>query len=169
MAKDASTVDTTTIEELTLVAENTTSYVGKKDASDSSGYYIHDQFKVRATNSNASNLVVSNIEVTGTTDALSPGLRVLVKCGTVVYICAPIDNATYTYEVGTDRTPTTAYSPDDFYTQMATTPLAATVTKDGIQVDVYTYFEGEDGEIYTDHIPDTATNLSVTLQFTATV
>lgn len=164
IAKNASTVDTDTIETLTLAAENTTGNVGKIAASDTQGYYIHDQFKIRATNSAASDLKVSNVTVTGS-DNLTPGLRVLVKCGDKTFICAPVEDATVSYQVGTARTEVTAKTAAELYAET----LSASVDTTGIPVDVFVYFEGEDEAIYTDHIPDQLQNLSITLDFTATV
>ncbi len=165
LAKNASTYDPATVETLTLTE---TAGVGKINASDEKGYYIHDQFQIRATNTNATNLQISSLTVDSTGDALAPGLRVLIKCGSNVFICAPITGATLSYNVHTSSTGSeavTALAPADLYNEV----LAATVDTTGIAVDVYVYFEGEDAAIKTDNIPDTLQKLGISIDFTATI
>lgn len=162
LAKDKSDVDMGTIETLTL-----TEYTGVAKVAEGHtvGYYIHDQFQIRATNTAASNLKVSALTVTGTQDSLAPGLRVAIKVGGVLSICAPIAEATLSYSVGDGRTSVTAVDIDG----LKAVTLADSVTTAGIDVDVFVFFEGEDGKICTDNIPDTLQKLSITLDFTATL
>jgi hypothetical protein len=161
LAKTASAVDATTFETLTL---SETNGVGKIDSADTKGYYIHDTFNIRATATAASDLKVSGLTVTAGDD-LAPGLRVLIKCGSNTFICAPDASATMAYNVGDARTATTALTVAQLQNQV----LASTVSTSGVAVQVYIYFEGEDAAIYTDNIPATLQSLSVTLEFTATI
>ncbi len=158
-----SAVDASTI---TKVAITETTGVGKSATSGDKGYYIHDQFNVRSTTANATNLVVKNVTVSGI-DNLSPGLRIMTVCGTNVHIYAPMTGATTTYNVNLS----TAVTALTGATGSTTTDLlAATVDNSGsTKVDVYVYFEGEDASIYTNNIPTTLANLSVTIDFTATI
>ncbi len=123
------------------------------------GYYVEYKYYIKssgsATLSVAKNKFMVNVEATkkneaGATDSvkLDPALRVGVKIGTDTLIFAPVDGATTGYKVA-GSTAGTTYA--DVTAKTAETAIGTTgsidipaVTANGMEVDVYVWFEGED-------------------------
>ena len=111
---------------------------------------------------------------------LNSSLRILVKCGSTVKIFAPLDlvannpDSTHlTYTPGAAGTSVTAIdSSDSATTLMAETILAQSTQlsanpTSAQQVDIYIFFEGEDGGCISNNAVATFDDLSISVAFAA--
>ena len=144
---------------------------GSSGYSDGEGYYVKYTYYLKSSSdaittslsSGGQNLQIS-AEVTandGNTLAVDAALRVGVVINGKAYIFAPVSGATTTYYVNAGATATTAYT-----TAQATGVLTIpAVTSDGMEVNVYAWFEGEDAGLKTDNIIDVLDNITVSVSF----
>lgn len=137
------------------------------------GYYVKYTYYLKSsaeaiTTSLAQN--GQNLNITATvTDTTSPAtsadldkaLRVAVVINGKAYIFAPVSGADTTYYVAAGATLTTALTGTQ-PTDVLTIPA---VTSDGIEVNVYLYFEGEDQNLKTDNALAALDNLTVSVSF----
>ena len=150
----------------------------KGDAANGLYYYVYDSFTV-VPDSNSSaftDLWVSECSVASANQELSKSLRIAIVCGSNVVICAPIEGATLSYDVG--NTGSNNCTAIDTHSS-ATTALAksntttlATGSASSQTVLVYAYFEGEDENHMTDNLNDALATalegLVITVRFTCT-
>ena len=154
-------------------AERNVYYVddnGTSGYQDGEGYYVKYTYYIKSsadaiacsTAANANNLNVA-VTATGTsaTADLDAALRVAVVIGTKAYIFAPVTGATTSYYVNAASTATTALTG----TQATGTLTIPATTSNGMQVDIYLYFEGEDANLKTDNIIAALDNLTVSVDF----
>jgi hypothetical protein len=144
---------------------------GSSGYSDGEGYYVKYTYYLKSSSdaittslsSGGQNLQIS-AEVTandGNTLAIDAALRIGVVINGKAYIFAPVSGATTTYYVNAGATATTAYT-----TAQATGVLTIpAVTNDGMEVNVYAWFEGEDAGLKTDNIIDVLDNITVSVSF----
>ena len=144
---------------------------GSSGYSNGEGYYAKYTYYLKSSSdaittslaSGGKNLNVS-AEVTandGNTLNLDAALRVAVVINNKAYIFAPVSGATTTYYVNAAATATTAYT-----TAQATGVLTIpATTDDGMEVNVYVYFEGEDTGLKTDNVVDVLDNITVSVNF----
>lgn len=117
-------------------------------------------------------LYINKVVVTGASAsaALDASLRVAVKVGSQLFIYAPIENATLSYNVAGSATATTAVLvPDGGILNAATSqtvvPAIGTAKDSTIPVEIYIYFEGEDTNCKSDNIKATLDTLNVEVMF----
>ena len=152
-----------------------------------SGYVVKYTYYIRVAGTDSdtmTNLYVSNITANeSATKEIDKALRIGVVCGSKGFIYAPVSGATTTYNAvkaaGTVATVETGIYKDassnalNASTTALTTYtdgsiLADTVTSTAYQtVDVYVWYEGEDGSCTSEKAIDT-TNIAISLEFTAT-
>lgn len=132
--------------------------------------YVKNTFYIKSATDTAysANLEITKVEaVSGGQQALSKALRVGVMVGNNFYIYAPVTGYTATYNVGGSNG--TSVSPKASTT--ATTDTAVTSfpanTADGLQVDVYMWYEGEDASCKSSNIVSSLEANNVTVTFTA--
>ena len=132
---------------------------------DTNYYYVYDTYTVASDeNSGAyTNLYVSNITYGTAANDLSKALRVLIKSGSTVLVCAPVSGATASYNVG--GTSGTAVTAVTTFSSTTSTIVAGPVST--ADISVYIYFEGEDANLKTANIPETFDNLEISVEFKA--
>ncbi|MBO4934896.1 MAG: hypothetical protein J5441_07015 [Clostridia bacterium] len=105
---------------------------------------------------------------TATSANLDKALRVAVKIAGRVYFFAPVVGADGTYYVNAGSNPTTpvvAASASAGATSATNVLTIPAVTADGLEADVFVYFEGEDTNLMTDNALSTLDNLIVSVEF----
>ena len=130
---------------------------------DTNYYYVYDNYTVAsdANSGDYTNLYVSSITYGTPSNNLSKALRVLIKSGSTVLVCAPVSGATTSYKVGgtIDVTAITTFS--------STTSTIVAGPASTADISVYIYFEGEDENLITNNIPETFDNLEISVEFKA--
>lgn len=156
---------------------------GKSGALVAGSYYLATTYNIASVGTSATDLKVAGVTVTSTTTnnaAFNKSLRVAVVCGSNVALYAPL------YDVATSYTVCTNTAGNPITTSTATSTAQITNALPGTQesgiiagsvgtetnatvVNVYIWFEGEDTNHYTNNLDAKADDLSVTVDFTATV
>ena len=162
------------------------SYSGTKAAPEGT-YYIATTFDIASVNNSkpATNLMVDKVTVSSTgntTQNLDKTLRVAVVCGEKEVIYAPVDySSDQSYKVAISTTGTPAVTGDAtmpaennvtaLFGAKQSSSIAATVGTESspTQVVVYIYYEGEDANHMTTNLANTIDQLSVSVDFIATV
>ncbi len=175
---------TTTASQVAAVAgsnaEHNVYYVddnGTSGYQDGEGYYVKYTYYLKSsadalalsTAAGGQTLNISNVTVEGNTNTanLDKAIRVAVvlsnNAGTTTkaYIFAPLYDAAQTYYVGTTHATTTTLTGSQ---PTVLDELPAT-TSNGVAVNVYIYFEGEDANLKTDNIVAALDNLTVSVDF----
>lgn len=132
---------------------------------DTNYYYVYDTYTVASDeNSGAyTNLYVSNITYGTAANDLSSALRVLIKSGSTILVCAPVSGATTSYKVG-GASGTQVNAVTTFSSTTSTIVAGPVSTAD---ISVYIFFEGEDENLKTANIPETFDNLEISVEFKA--
>lgn len=133
--------------------------------------YVKNTFYIKSASDTAyaGNLEITKVEaVSGGTQELSKALRVGVMVGSNFYIYAPVTGYTATYKVG-DGTSGISVSPKASTTATVDTSVISfpANTADGLQVDVYMWYEGEDAACKSSNIVSSLEANNVTITFTA--
>lgn len=140
------------------------------------GYVLMQPFEIRSTSEDrpAKGIYVSNVVVTNASHDLDASLRVGVRlvpktdnAAEVAYIYAPVSGATTSY-TWTNGTTTHAVALAQYGTTGDTnsqiinkdTEIPA-VEGDAIDVEIYVWYEGEDGKLYSDNYIASALHVSV--------
>ena len=117
-------------------------------------------------------LYINKVQVTGNTSSpdLDKALRVAVKVGSQLFIYAPFEGATLSYNVAGSATATTATQvPANFIlntvTNTTTLPAIGTEKANTVPVEIYLYFEGEDANCKSENLTATLDTLSVEVTF----
>lgn len=155
-----------------------------KDA-DNKYYYVEKTFNVRSVSSTklAKDLKVTEITVTGASDALSSSLRVAVVSGTNVALYAPCYTVngggatSVSYKVATSVAGGTATMPADnnvtalFKNQVSSNIVAGDIGAglSGSDVKVYIWYEGEDTNHFSNNLDSTIDTISLSVEFEATI
>ena len=137
-------------------------------------YYLLNEFTIKSSSENMDNVdfYINSVTVTGAEDSakLDASLRIAIKVGTDqnTYIYAPIADATTSYKVGGSNTSSiTARTTEK---NVKTTVTAIPATNEGVKVQIYAYFEGEDAECKSTNVSGiTPDNLSVSVVFGTTL
>lgn len=132
---------------------------------DTNYYYVYDNYTVAsdANSGDYTNLYVSKITYGTAENKLSSALRVLIKSGSTILVCAPVEGATLSYNVG-GASGTAVTAINEFDSTKSTIVAGPTSSAD---ISVYIYFEGEDAELKTKNIPETFDNLEISVEFKA--
>jgi len=161
-------------------------------ASEDTGYYLMTKFYIKSSGDaisvDATNnwLAINNITLGGITASqdLDASLRVGVKIGEAVRIIAPFAAAsgrsentsaeTITYNVNTSSSTTAykgtlaangSYNPDLNTGWTGTIPAKTATSPDSLEVDIYLWYEGEDGNCMSDNVIATLDTLQVSVGF----
>ncbi len=110
-------------------------------------------------------LVVSDISLSAPSAAIADAMRVLVKCGTNWQVWRYDATAKKGVQVETYKTT----AADEVALSGQSTVIADSVKKDAdAKVDVYVYYDGADGKIYSDNLTSLSDDCGVTVTFKAT-
>lgn len=147
-------------------------------------YYVVKNFKIRSVSAEklAKDLKVSEITVTGDSDALSKSLRVAVVSNAGVALYAPCgytssDSETrISYKVATAVESGMATMPDEnnvtalYYDQSSSVIASGNIpASDGVNVKIYIWYEGEDSNHYSNNLDSSIDAISLTVNFEATI
>lgn len=156
---------------------------GKSGALTAGAYYLATTYNIAYTGTTATDLKVDSVEVTGVNNAdFDQSLRVAVVCGNNVALYAPVgytseSKASYRVINSTTGTPVktstatgtttiTALAKDEVSTAIEQTVGS---TDKPTVVNIYVWFEGEDGHHYTTSLGTNVDRLTVTVNFSATI
>lgn len=139
------------------------------------GYYV--MYKYYLKSSSTEDLVITNLGVTVTAtkindeDAqdLDKALRVGVKIGDDILIFAPVAGADTSYGVTNNEagSSTTTVAPKTSKTAINTNDITIPkVTDDGLAVEVYVWFEGEDTNCMSDNLTAVLNSYEINIKFT---
>lgn len=178
--------------EYTIYYQNKNGTSGYQADSLDDAYYIMYKYYLKASNDSGVSLAktensqnVAIKEVTATVDGtsvsvdLNKALRVGVKMGSKMYIYAPMyaTNATIATYYVTQTVSTNAQTGDQTITNAAVDPYKTNdkvytaltnvpgINTDGVEVDVYIWFEGEDDNCQSDKVTETLDNITVDIKF----
>ena len=141
------------------------------------GYYVKYTYYLKSSAEaittgiakDAQNLNIKSVTATSATtnsEDLDLALRVVVVVGGKAYFIAPVysgsDNV-LSY-VNASSTATTAYVPANIPLSTGTFTIPAN-TSDGMAVDIYLYFEGEDTNLKTENLAATLDTMVVSVEF----
>ncbi len=156
---------------------------GKSGALTAGAYYLATTYNIAYTGTSATDLKVESVEVTGVKNQdFDQSLRVAVVCGSNVALYAPVgytsgSKASYNVISATTGTPVetatstgttsvTALAKDEVSTAIEQTVGS---TDKPTVVNIYVWFEGEDGHHYTTNLGTNIDNLNVTVNFSASI
>ncbi len=155
------------------IAGQTVTYVDSDAGSDydnGEGYYVKYTYYLKSsadaiTTSLADGGKSLRISVSATGDTNTPALDKALRAAVVIdskaYFFAPLKDDDTTVYVGTAHTASTAYVTAQ-PTAVVTIPASGS---NGIQADVYLYFEGEDSQLKTSNVVAALDDLTVTVNF----
>ena len=181
-AAEAKTYETLNLTERAIPGQGFGYTGGITSGTTTTNYYMHQTFNIRSTSAQslATGLTVKSVSVTGAnaSNTMSEALRVAVKLGTKVLIYDPVGNDTKQYSVYSGYTQSGATKAGDVtcidkdtstllvQTDDISIPAKSPSSNGGVDVDVYIWFEGEDGKLYSDNFSND--ELTISIQFSAT-
>jgi len=130
--------------------------------------YLLNKFYLKSSTGEAvtKKLNVKSLTLSGVTTDLDKALRVLVVSGSNQVLFASASDSTLSYGVNGATTGVTALLPTAVNSQLiASASIPAYTATDGLEIDVYLYFEGEDAHCTSANATATLSSLGVSLQF----
>lgn len=128
--------------------------------------YAKHTFYIKSASGTAytKQIKIKEVTATGSANSLSSALRVGVKFqnDTNFYIFAPVSGATMSYNVKNATTVTALSGANPVNTTVSSVPANTEV---GEKVEVYLWYEGEDGFCNSSMIPTSAVTNSITIVF----
>lgn len=135
------------------------------DPDEEGAFYLVKKFNIRSASVDgvASKLHIDNVTVSGGTAALDQSIRVAIKVGeTDAQLFNPLGGTgSITVNGTTSLTYETSTDVDSAYD--------GTIDRNGVDVLIYVYFEGEDENLKSANLTTELNQLDVSVQFTATV